>query len=158
MEKPDRNVGGRINQRLAPRGGVVCLLLLALHAGLAIHSLRQHCVTMDEGGHVLSGVLAWEDGKPDVYPVNPPLVKSLVALPVVLSNPQISQSVRWAVATDWETQQDRFLAENQASFPELFFRARYVLVALSVLGGWFIAGAPSSSALLADLFQPPCGR
>ncbi len=138
MEKRLANVGGMINQRLAQHSGAVCLLLLALHTGLAIHSLRQHCVTMDEGGHVLSGVLAWEEGRPDVYPVNPPLVKALVALPVVLSNPKISESVRWAVANDWEAQQDRFIAENQVSFLELFFRARYVLVGLSVLGGWLI--------------------
>src|SRR5947209_3021891 len=114
------------------------ILFLLAHIAMAIHAFRQHIPTVDEVGHVLSGLLAWEDGRLDVYPVNPPLVKSLVALPVVASRPELSNEVRWMVSHSWESQHDRFVRDNSERYLEMIFRARYVLVGLSVLGGWLV--------------------
>jgi hypothetical protein len=115
-----------------------CLLLLTLQAGLAILSLRQHNLTVDEGGHLFSGLLAWEEGRLDVYPVNPPLVKALAALPIVISRPRLSESVRWSASMDWVPEHNRFVHKNRDQYQELIFRARYMLVAFSVLGGWLV--------------------
>jgi hypothetical protein len=105
---------------------------------LAVHALRQNSLTVDEGGHVLSGLLAWEDGTLDVYPVNPPLVKALVALPMLASRPKLADEVRWAIGAGWDRRNDRFIRDNRPYYLEMIFRARYVLVGLSVLGGWLI--------------------
>jgi len=43
-----------VNSAARPEGGGV---LLAVHAGLAVHSLRQNSQTVDEGGQLLSGPL-----------------------------------------------------------------------------------------------------
>jgi 4-amino-4-deoxy-L-arabinose transferase-like glycosyltransferase len=117
---------------------LACLVLLLIHGALAVHSLRQHCVTVDEGGHVLSGLLAWEEGRVDVYPVNPPLVKTLVSLPLVASRPELPEGVRWTVSRDSVPQHRHFMQANQECYLDLLFRARYVLVALSILGGWLV--------------------
>src|SRR5437867_397314 len=103
------------------------IALLLIHAGLAMHSLVQHNLTVDEGGHVLAGFLAWEEGRLDVYAVNPPLVKVLVALPVVASRPELSEPVRWTVSRSWDSQHDRFARDNTDRYLEMIFRARYVL-------------------------------
>jgi hypothetical protein len=67
-----------------------------------------------------------------------PWVKALVALPVALSRPELSETVRWTVSGDWSSQHDRFARDNRDHYLVLIFRARYVLVALSVLGGWLV--------------------
>jgi hypothetical protein len=121
-----------------PAHRAACLVLLAAHAALALHALRQNCVTVDEGGHVLSGLLAWEEGRVDYYSVNPPLVKALGALPVAASDPQIPEGVRLGASPDWVPQHDQFVRANRERYLELIFRARPVLVALSVMGGWLV--------------------
>jgi hypothetical protein len=138
MGAPVRQIGKRLLSRItAP--GAACLLLLGVHAGLAMHSLRQNCATVDEGGgHVLSGLLVWEEGRTDFAWVNPPLVKALLALPVAASRPQLPDSVRWGVSPDWVPAHDEFMRANRDRYLELIFRARYVQVALSVLGGWLV--------------------
>jgi hypothetical protein len=110
--------------------------LLTAHGAIGVHSLRQHNVTVDEGGHILAGVLAWEQGRLDFYPVNPPLVRGLVALPAVASRPTLSPSVSWTVSPDWVPQHHEFMEDNRTRYMEMVFRARYVLVAMSVLGAW----------------------
>ncbi len=115
-----------------------CLVVLATHAALAFHALRQNCVTVDEGGHVLSGLLVWEAGRMDCYAVNPPLVKALVALPVAASGPCLPESVLWQISAQWIPQHEQFVQANAGWYLELIFRARAVLVALSVLGGWLV--------------------
>jgi hypothetical protein len=127
------------------------LVLLTFHALLATHSASQHSVTVDEGGHILSGVLAWRRGTFGVYPVNPPLVKMLAALPVAASGPDLPRQYVGGIVLDWVGLHDEFAKINQARYLDLVFRARCVIVALSVLGGWvvYLWGR--------DLFGPTAG-
>lgn len=133
LERARERPVSRITARRA-----ACLVLLATHAALALHALRQNCVTVDEGGHVLSGVLVWEAGRMDCYAVNPPLIKALFALPVAVSRPQLPDSLLGQVSADWVPQHEQFVQANGGRYLELIFRARLVLVGLSVLGGWLV--------------------
>lgn len=115
-----------------------CAVLLALHAILAFDALRQHNVSVDEGGHVLAGLIAWEYGRPDVYYVNPPLVKLIAALPLTLAEPELPDDVRHTPSVYWSGQQKQFLQANRDRYQDLILRARCMTAALSVLGGWLI--------------------
>ncbi len=137
MEQSAGPIAKKSVRRITPQG-LVCFLLLTLHAALLLHALRQNCVTVDEGGHVLSGLLAWKAGRMDYCSVNPPLVKALVALPVAWSRPELPDSVRWDVSPSWVPQHEQFVRANRLGYLELIFRARLVLVALSVVGGWLV--------------------
>jgi 4-amino-4-deoxy-L-arabinose transferase-like glycosyltransferase len=130
---------------------LACVALLALHGALAIDALRQHNVTVDEGVHLLSGILAWEDGRLDVYRVNPPLVKALFSLPVVASRPELPEAVRQDVRTSWTPQHVQFMKANRQRYQDLLVRARCVLVGLSLLAGWLVYRWGS------ELFGPAAG-
>ena len=111
--------------------------LLTLHVALAVHSLLQENPTVDEVLHLPAGVSYWQKGTFKLYHHNPPLVKLIAALPVVLGRPSMTglyESEAW-------------LAENQLGFGhlfayanvkdyfELFDRARLMMPLFTVVGG-----------------------
>jgi hypothetical protein len=65
------------------------LTILAIHAGLLGWSAAWHAPTDDEVGHLSAGISHWHFARFDLYRVNPPLVRALAALPVVLSKPKV---------------------------------------------------------------------
>jgi hypothetical protein len=116
-----------------------CILLLIIHALLALHSVHQHSPTVDEGIHLLSGLLAWEKGRFDVYCVNPPLVKLLTSLPIVASTPTLPENARVLdKGESWIRMHDGFMRANQGRYQMMVVRARCVGVALSVVGGCIV--------------------
>ena len=124
----------RVRRLFQSNADLACLLLLALHAAIAVHSLRQHSTTIDEGQHLSSGMSFWE-GRLSDYRVNPPLVKALAALPIFASRPTLPE----ITVTDTRIERHRRFAEaNQSRYQAMIFRARYVIVALSLVGGWVI--------------------
>jgi hypothetical protein len=60
-------------------------LLLAVHAGLLAYSAAQHSPAWDELPHLVSGLSHWRFGRFDLYRVNPHLVRSVAAIPVLLA-------------------------------------------------------------------------
>ena len=75
-------------------GWAICAALLALHGMIAFTVIRQHNLTVDEGGHILSGLITWKYGRVDVYPVNPPLAKLIVSLPLTLAKLELPEDLR----------------------------------------------------------------
>ena len=59
--------------------------LLALHYALAARSLLQENPTVDEVVHLPAGITYWQKGTFRLYHHNPPLVKLVAALPVVMA-------------------------------------------------------------------------
>jgi len=86
-------------------GWATCVVLLALHGMLAVDALRQHNLLVDEEGHVLSGLIAWEYGRVDVYPVNPPLIKLLSSLPLAFADLELPEDLRFAPSMFWSPQE-----------------------------------------------------
>jgi hypothetical protein len=64
-------------------------LLLVIHALLLGWLAYVHSPTMCETAHLPAGISHWELGRFDLYRVNPPLVRMVAALPVMLDNPRI---------------------------------------------------------------------
>lgn len=59
-------------------------LLLVIHASLLAWSGICHSPNGNEPAHLAAGVVTWQQGRLDLYRVNPPLVRTIAALPAAL--------------------------------------------------------------------------
>jgi len=62
------------------------VLLLFIHASLLAWGATKHSPNLNEPAHLVAGVSHWEFGRFELYRVNPPLVRMVAALPVLLSD------------------------------------------------------------------------
>ncbi len=113
--------------------------LLVLHYALAARSLLLESPTVDEVVHLPAGVTYWQQGTFRLYHHNPPLIKLVAALPVVLSKPLVDplyQSLIWR-ATDPSppTFSQVFARMNAERYFELFNLARLMMPLFSIIGG-----------------------
>ena len=111
--------------------------LLVVHVGLAIHSLLGENPTVDEVAHLPAGVSYWQKGTFKLYHHNPPLVKLVAALPVVLARP-ITDPLYDLKAWSDESQAtfgEVFAFYNAHRYFDLFARGRMLMPLFSVLGG-----------------------
>jgi Dolichyl-phosphate-mannose-protein mannosyltransferase len=119
--------------------GLAVAGLLLLHYTLAAWSLLQENPTIDEVVHLPAGVTYWQTGTFRLYPHNPPLVKLVAALPIVLSGAQTSRIYESPAWTSEEPEQAKiahlFARDNAARYFELFARARLLMPLFSVIGG-----------------------
>jgi hypothetical protein len=79
-------------------------LLLVTHAGLLAYSAWQHSPVAPEVFHLPAGVSHWRLGRFDLFRVNPPLVRTVAAVPVLGASPR----------TNWATY-----------LPDPLYRAEY---------------------------------
>ena len=63
-------------------------LLLVMHGLLLVINAAIHSPTIDEVGHLPSGYLNWK-GRFDAYRVNPPLVRMVAAVPLLVFQPEL---------------------------------------------------------------------
>jgi hypothetical protein len=113
--------------------------LLLAHAALAVQSLVKENPTIDEVAHLPAGVTYWQKGTFKLYALNPPLVKLVAALPVVLSRPEMDPlylRASWtAPAPAHPSFSQDFAFVNLDRYFELFTRARLMMPLFSVVGG-----------------------
>ena len=114
-------------------------LLLLLHYALAAWSLLEENPTIDEVVHLPAGVTYWQKGTFRLYHHNPPLVKLVAAIPVLLSG---AQTARIYESPSWNSEEPEhpaiahlFARDNAARYFELFARARLLMPLFSILGG-----------------------
>jgi hypothetical protein len=119
-------------------GWAVCLSLLTLHVTLAFNSMSQHCATVDEGAHLLSGFMAWTYGDFEYYYVNPPLIKMVTSLPMVVFGANLPEGLRWSPAVDLYAYNDRFVIRNKMSYSDMLMHSRCMNVFISCMGGLFL--------------------
>lgn len=72
----------------------VALVILLLHAVLVTRSALCHSPVNGEGGHLSAGISHLLFGRFDLFRVNPPLVRTLAAIPVVFASPTLNVSFR----------------------------------------------------------------
>ncbi len=117
-------------------------LLLLAHVGLATLSLVQENATVDEVAHLPAGISYWKTGSFKLYHHNPPLIKLLAALPVVLANPvttPLYQTRAWTSPAPSQIDfAQYFAALNADRYFELFTLGRLVMPWLSALGGLLV--------------------
>src|SRR5438270_174473 len=69
------------------RVALAVVVLLSVHLTLAVRSLVRENPTVDEVAHLPAGITYWQAGTFRLYHHNPPLIKLVAALPVVLAKP-----------------------------------------------------------------------
>lgn len=110
------------------------LLIIGFHAVLSTTSALQHSAAIDEGGHVLSGLLYWTTGRFTTYLVNPPLGKLWISFPGLSLFPIIPVDVNAEFAHDWQAVHDEFVRLNPRKYLQLIILARLAIVPLSAFG------------------------
>ena len=121
------------------RTRLAALLLLTVFAILCFHGLRWDTPTVDEFAHLPSGWYTLETGRFDLFPLNPPLMKALSALPLLALDPELNEDARientgwypWIYGTD-------FMERNRADYDRIFFLGRLPVVAIGMLLGWIV--------------------
>ncbi len=113
--------------------------LLAFHALLVAWGAWRHAPAIDEIGHLPAGISHWKFGQFPLYKVNPPLVRMVAAVPVLLSNPELE----WHGYFSDPFERPAFLIGREfieinglRSF-ELFTWARLACLPFTLLGGYF---------------------
>lgn len=126
----------------------IVLIVLLLHAALAIDVARQFTVTHDEYWHIPVGLLNLEHGQFDYDNLNPPLIRMLAAAPLWITGTETGELPPNA---DPRMVGDAFLdahvgdgqaniaSDIAAEYSGKVFLARLVIVVLSVLSGWMLA-------------------
>jgi len=116
----------------------IAVVLLAVHSALLACSAFMHSPTLNEPAHLAAGISNWQFARFDVYCVNPPLVRMLASVPVLLSG----------METDWRAYHEgpgarpefslgeAFVEANGEQATKLFVLARWVCIPFSLLGGW----------------------
>ena len=119
-------------------------LLLVVPYALAVLSLTQENPTVDEVIHLPAGISYWETGQFRLYRHNPPLVKLVAALPVILSNPSPVTAPLYE-SSYWKAEPPNkagfahdFARLNATDYFELFTRSRLLMPAFATLGGLFV--------------------
>jgi hypothetical protein len=123
----------------ASRGAWLLLALLAAgYVFLAVHSLVQKSVTVDEFGHLPAGYYFLRDGLSQYATLNPPLVNALSALPLLLVDVEAASvpvpNFQWGRAIFWGSGQ-RFMHEYAGAYHGLFLLGRCMTVVLVGLLG-----------------------
>ena len=110
--------------------------LLAIHSLLLGWLAAVYSPTYDEPGHLAAGYRIWTSGAADLYIVNPPLVKTVAAWPLLFFQPK----------TDWSRVIDSpgyrpefstgrvFLADNPDTWYWMMTTARWACIPLSLIG------------------------
>lgn len=128
----------RSRTRLAATPGLLAAVLLFVQAALVAPLAFRYGPTVDEPGHFAAGLSVVSFGRFDLYPVNPPLVKSLAALPVRAAGVEADWSF-WTVRSP-ETRQEwsigaEIMRLNGERTPWLFALARLAVLPLILAGG-----------------------
>ncbi|GIX50057.1 MAG: hypothetical protein KatS3mg132_251 [Limisphaera sp.] len=115
-------------------------MVALFHVGLLVYAAWSDSMAGDdEGGHLVSGIWHWQSGEFDLYRVNPPLVRLWACWPVrEVAAEQMPAWVEEAfqVRRPEFVLMSRFVHELGWEAQRLLFRARLMVVALSLLGLW----------------------
>ncbi len=113
--------------------------LLACQALLLLVSLRRNFVTLDEAGHVPSGLVHWQTGTFSAYCVNPPLPRMLATLPLLVVRPTVPlpRSGPPGYRPEWDLGPE-FASANAERYFDLVCLARLAGVGWALLGGWLV--------------------
>jgi len=122
-----------------PRGTRLgAFIILGVHTLLLAAGACLDSATYDELGHLPAGLSHWHFGNFDPYRVNPPLVRMLATLPLLIHGPNMDWEVSYASLVDRpEFMLAGKMVERNAERVQFYFTlARCACIPLSLLGAW----------------------
>jgi len=125
--------------RLVRGTALLVVLLLILHTLLLAYSATKHSPTALEGPLLAAGVSHWELGRYELYRVNPPLVRMVAAMPVVL----VGCETEWGRFVDGPRTRpeysigSQFIEINGERSLWLMTLARWACIPFSLVGGLY---------------------
>jgi len=123
---------------LEKRTTLIVLILLAFHAALVAYGSCNNSPARDEVGHLTAGLSHLELQKFDLYRVNPPLVRSIAAIPVWLS--PAKRNWEHYLGGHFDRPEFRvgfdFIATNGEDAFQYFTYGRLICIPFSLLTGW----------------------
>ncbi len=121
------------------RTRLAAVLLLAVFTILCVHGLTWDTPTVDEFAHLPSGYYTLTTGKFDLFPLNPPLIKVLSAIPLLALRPSLDPDARientgwypWVYGTG-------FMERNRPIYDQIFLLGRLPVIVLGILLAWLV--------------------
>ncbi len=108
---------------------------MALHAALAVDSLRRKSVTYDEISHLPAGLAAVATGTPRLNPQHPPLLKLLAGAAAATAHPRMPlDGEAYREGREWDFGREVLFASGNDD-ARLLLRGRLPTVVLSLLAG-----------------------
>jgi hypothetical protein len=103
---------------------------------LSFEQARQNSLILDEQAHLTAGLLYWRIGPSDFYPVNPPLIRLLGSLPMVV----FDWDTPWpaTVKEDPFDTADRLFINHASDRNSILLRCRIITICLSLICGLLI--------------------
>ncbi len=128
------------------RGKYVVLgALLLIHALLLARISWNNAPASNEPAHLAAGLSVWEYARFDLYCVNPPLVRTVAAIPLIPSRPktdwrawQRRRNSRRLLESrpEWRTG-EQFVAQNLEEVQLYFALARWACIPFALFGAYF---------------------
>ncbi|GIW93600.1 MAG: glycosyl transferase [Pirellulaceae bacterium] len=121
------------------RLGAVVVALLVVHGLMLAYGAFVHSPAFDEIGHLAAGLSHWHTGDFQLYRVNPPLVRMVAALPVLLDPPGVDwQQIRIAEfgRSEFSIGEQILRSQSWQRTRWQFAWARWACIPFSLLAGW----------------------
>ncbi len=119
---------------------VVSVLLLG-HTALAVRSMARKSVTTDEIMYIAAGYYHLRTGDFNLNATNPPLMKMLSAIPLLVLDPLLptvhSNPKQWSLTEQWKYAR-AFLYDNRVDADQMLFVTRLPVLALSLVLGVYL--------------------
>jgi 4-amino-4-deoxy-L-arabinose transferase-like glycosyltransferase len=114
--------------------------LLLCMAFLLLSSLPSHSVTIDEFAHLPAGYYYYQTGDFSLFHKNPPAIKLIMALPLLILQPSIDTQMPFEPLDGWHPWKfgQNFMERNRSAYQQIFFWGRVPIVFLTLLMGFFI--------------------
>lgn len=115
---------------------VLTACILAIHSSLLVFACAKNSPTYNENGHLAAGVEILHNHSYSLYRVNPPLTKTVAAIPVYLNGLNVdSYYVGKSGITRYEHRAGyRLLELNPQEFQNFITLARILCIPFSILG------------------------
>lgn len=111
-------------------------ILLLLQFCLGLYSAQKLTITHDEYWHLPVGLLGWETGRFDYDRLNPPLIRTWSALPLLFTSAETGNPEH---SSDPANYGDAFLQANPEQYHQLYVLGRIPILLLSVATGLLLA-------------------
>ncbi len=113
---------------------VTAVLLLLLLWGRLLSTTAQQSATFDESIHILQGALTWQSWKLFSVVQNPPLINTLIGLPVqLLLRPTLPPFDSHLIFQDWLALSQQFVWQTNDNGLQIIWAGRWAIVALTLL-------------------------